>query len=89
MKSKLISPAKGERFWNRCGSHFRCLEEGFVEGTCTMINEKSGWTLTAHNVRMYEDGSIEWDYSTNGHFLPVSAEWDYESPDYMKVVLRG
>ena len=53
-----------------------------------MINEKSGWTITVHNVRMYDDGSIEWDYSTGGHFLPVNAAWDYESPEYCEV-LRG
>ena len=28
----------------------------------------SGWTLTAHGCGIYDDGSIDWDYSTDGHF---------------------
>lgn len=27
-----------------------------------------GWTLLAHGICVYEDGSIEWDWSTWGHW---------------------
>lgn len=52
---------------NRSGESFRCLS---VTGTPDPIlkNVKSGWTFTAHVITMYEDGSIEWDYSTSGAF---------------------
>ena len=38
-----------------------------------MINTKTGWTLTAHGLVQYEDGTIEWDYSTGGYFGEVPA----------------
>ena len=28
----------------------------------------TGWTMDIHGVNMYEDGSIDWDFSTNGYF---------------------
>ena len=33
-----------------------------------MQNTVSGWTLVAHGITRYEDGTIEWDYSTGGGF---------------------
>ena len=39
-----------------------------------MKRVKDGWTLEAHTITMYEDGTIEWDYSTGGHWaggLPI------------------
>ena len=27
-----------------------------------------GWRLFAHGVLQYEDGTVEWNYSTNGHY---------------------
>uniref|UniRef100_UPI003FF0DD19 hypothetical protein n=1 Tax=Dysosmobacter welbionis TaxID=2093857 RepID=UPI003FF0DD19 len=41
-----------------------------------MKRVKDGWTLEAHTITMYEDGAIEWDYSTGGHWadkLPLKA----------------
>lgn len=28
----------------------------------------TGWTMIVHGTNIYEDGSIDWDFSTNGHF---------------------
>lgn len=33
-----------------------------------MQRVSDGWTLKAHNVYLYPDGSIEWDFSTEGHW---------------------
>lgn len=33
-----------------------------------MENLISGWVFRAFNVRMYEDGKIEWDWSDKGRF---------------------
>ncbi len=33
-----------------------------------MQNIASGWTFKANGVIQYEDDSVEWDYSTGGHF---------------------
>lgn len=65
---KKITPVEGETYHNRNGAAYLCLSSGLVEGTATMRHTVSGWTLTAHGVRQYEDGTIEWDYSTDGHW---------------------
>ena len=28
----------------------------------------TGWTMMVHGTNVYEDGSIDWDFSTNGYF---------------------
>lgn len=28
----------------------------------------TGWTMDIHGVNVYDDGSIDWDFSTNGIF---------------------
>ena len=28
----------------------------------------TGWTMMVHGTNIYEDGSIDWDFSTNGYF---------------------
>ena len=33
-----------------------------------MERVKDGWSLTAHGVIQYADGTIEWNYSTGEHF---------------------
>ena len=35
---------------------------------CELQSVYSGWTFTAHGTRIYSDGSIGWDFSTNGRF---------------------
>ena len=34
-------------------------------------NLKTGWTFLANGIGYYPDGSIDWDYSTEGHFEEV------------------
>lgn len=63
---QLFTPVAGETYRNHGGGEFRCLEVSL--NMATFVNVKSGWTLNAHGVRKYSDGSIEWDYSTNGRF---------------------
>lgn len=46
---------------------FRCLANLRF---AVLQNTVSGWMFTAHGVGMYEDGTIDWDYSTKGHFAP-------------------
>lgn len=28
----------------------------------------TGWTMVVHGTNMYDDGSIDWDFSTGGHW---------------------
>ena len=47
-------------------SAFRCLRA--FDRDAVLQNLTSGWTFLAHGCGVYEDGRIDWDYSTDGHF---------------------
>lgn len=66
MSSKRITPEQGKVYKNKGGGDFLCIR-GF-NGNAIMQNIASGWTFKANGVVQYEDGSIEWDYSTEEHF---------------------
>ncbi|WP_195376961.1 hypothetical protein [Anaerotruncus rubiinfantis] len=58
---------RGTIYTNKGGGKFLCTSD-----TCNDItyfeNVVSGWRLAAHCVTQYDDGTIEWDYSTGGMF---------------------
>lgn len=60
-------PEVGKTYRNAGGGEFRC--EWAVGTDAGMVNVKSGWSFHAHGCRSYFDGSIEWDYSTDGRFI--------------------
>lgn len=65
-QSSPFIPEEGKTYRNAGGSTYRC--ERAYSTMARMVNTKSGWSLLAHGCRIYFDGSIEWDYSTDGHF---------------------
>lgn len=71
MKREKFTPKAGEVYRNQGGGIFRCLRSGYTAGEATMQNVKSGWTLSAHGCGIYEDGTMDWDYSTGGRFEGV------------------
>lgn len=65
----------GRIYQNRGGGKFRCLISWGGHGQesrAVVRNIDSGWRCTAHGITMYEDGTIEWDYSAGGFF---DKEW--------------
>lgn len=71
MAAKYIKLEPGRVYRNRNGKDYRCITPGYLpyrEGEARMQNINTGWTFRAHGVQMYEDGTIEWDYSTGGYF---------------------
>lgn len=81
LKGEYIIPVVGQIYTNRCGSAFRCTRNRFYDSEETMRRSLAlgehiasmervtdGWSLDAHGVILYEDGTIEWNYSTNGRF---------------------
>ncbi|WP_302619012.1 hypothetical protein [uncultured Oscillibacter sp.] len=64
---QLIDPVEGRIYMNNNSSAYRCTRRINSE-TAVMVRETDGWTLIAHQVRRLENGSIEWDYSTSGHW---------------------
>lgn len=57
----------GQTYRNRNGSDYIC-KQGGSDGTI-LERTTDRWTLTAHGITLYDDGTIEWDSSTGGHWL--------------------
>lgn len=68
-KRTKFTPERGTIYANQGGGHFVCLASSAVAGEATMQNIKSGWTFRAHGCGLYEDGTMDWDYSTGGVFV--------------------
>ena len=64
--SKRITPEVGVVYTNRNGNDYRCKE--LLKDGGVMERLKDGWTLRAHGICQYEDGTIEWDYSGGGRW---------------------
>ncbi|SBV91185.1 conserved hypothetical protein [uncultured Eubacteriales bacterium] len=67
VRGNYIVPVVGATYTNRNGSAYICREVYmFAEARLERI--KDSWTLYANGVQRYEDGTIEWDYSTGGYW---------------------
>ncbi len=64
-----IKATPGEVYQNRGGGRYLCRSSFGTDAT--MQNVASGWVCIAHNVQRYEDGTIEWDWSTQMGFAPL------------------
>lgn len=58
----------GESYKNKNGGKYRCLHS-YSNGNAKLINIDSGWCFEAHCIILYDDDTIEWDYSTGGKFV--------------------
>lgn len=73
MTSRYFVPVVGQIYRNRNGNQYLCLAvapHSLPQDTTASFQRISdGWTLVAHGVQVYErDGTIEWNYSTGGHW---------------------
>ena len=72
MERKYFIPVVNRVYTNRNNKQYCCT--GFVEGSCPwetvayFTRLSDGWSLAAHGPQIYEDGTIEWNYSTGGHW---------------------
>lgn len=66
-----FSPVEGRVYTNAGGGKYLCQIARENSFDAWMQNTASGWTLLAHGIVRYEDGTIEWDYSTQGHFEEI------------------
>lgn len=72
MEFAYFIPIAGRIYLNRNGERYLCLRatryDALSDSTAVFERCTDGWTLTAHGVRRYEDRTIEWNYSTDGHW---------------------
>ena len=64
-------PIKGSIYQNKGGGTFICLSDAvdtFIGSQADMINAASGWRFDAHGIGIYDDGTIDWDFSLLGRF---------------------
>lgn len=71
MKRTKFTPKPGEIYKNAGGGTFRCLRSGgwIMDYEAVMQNTASGWTFKAIGCGIYEDGTIDWDFSVGGRFV--------------------
>lgn len=69
MKNEIITPKVNKIYENRNGFLYRCVE--VLEDCAVFVCVTSGWTMRVHNVRLYDNGKINWDWSEGGHFVRV------------------
>lgn len=81
MQAKYILPVVGQIYKNRNDREYCCLSNtsypneeaaqkalALGEHQATMVRKSDGWSFTAHGFHQYEDGTVEWSYSTGGAF---------------------
>lgn len=72
MKGSYFVPQVGQVYQNRNDRSYLCLSVEkrplLNDTTAQMRRTSDGWTLTAHGLIRYEDGTIEWNYSTGGRW---------------------
>ncbi len=66
-----FAPKFGEVYENAGGGRYLCESRDESVRSAWMVNTASGWSFTAVNIVRYEDGTIEWDYSKDGSFIPI------------------
>lgn len=57
----------GKEYQNSGGGTFRAMSVT-ENGNVVFRNIRTGWELVAHGTVIHDDGKIEWDYSTDGHW---------------------
>lgn len=72
MNRTYFVPVVGGVYQNRNGKSYLCMrvmEQKHPSDTMAVFKRQpDGWTLTAHGISKYEDGTVEWNYSTKGHW---------------------
>ena len=72
MEKKYFIPVVNDIYTNRNGSQYRCTDRVTGIRPCEtrayFTRLSDGWSLTAHGPQIYDDGTIEWNYSTGGYW---------------------
>ena len=62
-----FTPQVGRVYRNHGGGEFCCLRSDRV---VSFVNIKSEWTFNVRGPRRYPDGTIDWQWSYGGRFVP-------------------
>lgn len=72
----------GDRSNMPCFECIKCITDDAYDRHAALVRSTvTGWTMVVHGTNIYEDGSIDWDFSTGGH-------WTYKRSDGVLVERR-
>lgn len=64
-----FTPKVGETYTNDNGLDYICIEKLDRGYRFQAVKGSLGkWTCDCYGIGIYEDGTIDWDYSNNGYF---------------------
>lgn len=66
-----FQPKAGRKYLNRNGFTYFCLAKGDKDNSAMFISITSGFTLLAHGCQKNDDGTMEWDSSTEHGFHDI------------------
>lgn len=81
MKRKKLNPVQGTTYKNRNGFDYKCVE---AHKDDAIMVSRNNWSFIARGCWIYEDGTIEWDYSTAGGFTNYTFDTDYSASEWKK-----
>lgn len=61
---KPFIPEYGQIYEHINGVHYECIDFAPSEKRARFRNVKTLWMKIGHNIGIYEDGRIDWEYST-------------------------
>lgn len=67
-----FKPTPGSTYENHGGGTYLCLRVYESEDKAIMQNIASGWTCICYGIGFYFDQTIDWDWSTGGHFEEIA-----------------
>lgn len=50
------------------------LHDSFSPYTALVRSTITGWTMIIHGINVYSDGTIDWDFSTDGHWTEKDSD---------------
>ncbi len=65
---KPFIPEYGQIYEHTNGVRYECIDFEPSDKRARFRNVKTLWTKVAHGIGIYEDGRIDWEYSSNGTF---------------------
>jgi len=73
MNREPFEPYPGRIYTNRgSGARFLCIASGDDPFFAVMKNIVSGWIFEAHNIGIYDNGTIDWNCSKGGFFKEMT-----------------
>ena len=73
-------PTPGVIYESVCGGVFLCIDSNYEAESAQFLNIVTGWAFRAHQIGMYSDAKIDWEFTTGGRYVEsVTITFEEES----------